>query len=423
MGIINEIMEIKKEADKNKRLAEHYSSSEVSYSIEKYQKEFFYYMQNVYPFINSEYKIALKNKVSVTFSNITKVPNYPNKQNWTLCNLIMKFYKGKELLMNVTVNNEDLTKEMQQNRPVDVIGINCISVAKKTNDSNLFLLAIESFKYVMKNPDEILSQLSKKAEDDYRYIIYPCYYDNLDEIQVAKDLGIMVKQYMNSPSSYVPFESVKVDRPDFSKMNLQELVAEFERKGNRDEVEKAFDALGEVVMDEVPNLEEKAIEISNFFLKIADKEEYISDSYDVARIGDEKKSIENNGFSYYFTIYGSSSQMLIDIKKDGNRIGSLYYWRNRRNRNRTLYLYIQAMGASKLDLRGFGKDTIPVFMDALVNLSNNWNDIIPPILAEYLDSYQILLSEYKKIGEGGLEEKKRAMEDFYKRQDEVASYF
>lgn len=423
MGIINEIMELKRGIKNNETMLNHYKNAMTTYDVEKYQKEFFYYMERIYPFRHSVNIVLLENAIKVEIKNIETVPNYPCKSNWTLSNFLMIFYSDNEELMRVTIDPfTDLEKRGSEGRVTDVIGVNSINITRCTIDEDKFLLAVESFKYVMKNPEEILQILKKKTEDDYRCIINDSYYNNLDEIQRINDFEIMLKQYMNNPLTYIPFESKKVERPNFSKMELDELITEFNKKSNSDDVDKACTALGETIMGFVPDMKSKSEEITEFYNTVSDNENYISD--DCTLNLEREATVNNNGFTYHFKTYSRSSQMLIDILKDGKNVGSLYYWNNKKGQRDPLYFYTQDMGAGRpIDFRGFNEKTIPIFMDALLNMDKNWNQIVTFVLTIFMKDVQAVLDDYKKQSEEMFQAKEKEMENYYKRQEEFTKYF
>lgn len=423
MGIIKEIVELQTGIKNNINMANHYKDNLISYDVEKYQDEFFKYMEKVYPFRNGKNEILLENGIQMSIQDIKTVPNYPCQSNWTLCNMKMMFFSEKDELLRVTVDPySDLIKVGKSGHISEVTGIDCINVTRYTSDKDKFLLAVESFKYVMNHPDEILDKLSENARAEYRYIVNSSYYDNLDKIQSILDLAKMVRMYMDNPATFNPFDSKKVDRPDFDKMTLEELIEEFNRKSNSDDIDKAVDTLSDVIFEFFPELENKAEEITEFYKLVSDNEEYISEVRDIDL--NNEATIDNNGFSYYFKTYSSSSQMLIEILKDGERIGSLYYWKNRHRRDReALYLHISHLGCNRIDFRGLTKENIPVFIKALQNLEINWNQIVTVALNTFLKELKATLSDFKKRNDEALKEKDEAMKNFYERQESFADYF
>lgn len=420
MGIIKEIMECNTSINNNRLMRDHYNDTTLTYDIHKYQDEFFKYMQNVYPLLNENQRITLKSGIELKIKKVEKVANYERRDDWRLCNCIMEFTDEKNnCLLSVTTDPYvDLIKESDSSYGVKVTGIDCIKVTRSTSDETSFVRGVDAFKYVMNHFDEVMGELLEKVRRSYLYVSNYSYYDNLDEIQNILDLARMARDYMDNLSNYKPFESKKVARPNFEEMSLDELIHEYKRKSNSDDVEKNIDVLSNVIMSLVPGLKQKEDEFTDFFEKVSDNVDYIVNATFLHL--QKELTINNNGFSYYFKSYSDSSQMLIEISKGDKKIGTLYYWGKN---NRFLYLHASKYGCHGVDLGGFSKENIPDFMTALQNMDTNWNQIVSFALDVFLKELEKDLAKFKKDSENMFNEKEVAYADFMKRQESFADYF
>lgn len=427
MSIVNDILKAKTAINNRENMIQHYNDTITSYEIKKYQKEYFYFMENIY--MGYLHGMTFKpfevlNGIILEIKNIKKVPNYAMKQGFNLFNFELHFLKNNKVLMMVTINPEtDLEKKVENGRVVDIVGVRCLNVVRYTSDEKKFVSAVSAFKYTMENHEDIFSELENRLREEYLTIVSDHYYESLTFLNRMKDVKEMIRTYMENPSSYKPIITEKIKTPDYSKMNLVELIAEFNKGVPYEEMSNETKSFCEQVMDFFPNIEIKSKEIYDFFSKITDnKDDGLKIPDDVFDSNMQEQILDNNGYCYMFRIYNGSSQMLIQMKKGTQSIGSLYYWNHRRY-TKSIHLEMENIGFGKRGFNGLNEETIPDFCEAVKNLSENWNEIVSRVLSVYYDSFDSILKTYEKKAEKLLEEQKKAEKDFYERQTEIEKYF
>lgn len=424
MSITGDILMARTNINNNKRMIQHWNDKSISYDIEKYQEEYFHMMEKMHLFKDMSSKMLnLKDGILLEIKKLERVPNFAFKQEFNLFNFELHFSQDGNLLMIVTMDpHTNLRKKVENGRVKDIIGVECISIQKFAEDEDAFISAVNAFKYVMNNLDDVLAEMEEKQRKEYLYIMSNHYYEDLTFLNKIKDMKEMVRMYIKNPFDYHPIITEQIKAPDYSSMSLQELICEFNKKISDEQITRELNDLCDEFMDYFPNMEQQSNEILNFFSLITGSESYISSS---EKIVDEKvrtQIVYNNGFSYKFCIYDGSSQMLIDILKRENRIGSMYYWENNRTKKK-FKLYIERIGFGKRGFRGLDEKTIPDFINGVKNLSENWSNIVTPVLSIYSNFFEETLNKYNLEAEEAYKMQMKAKEDFFKRQEAIEKYF